>query len=174
VSVPSAERLFKPDEPAMRRYRKLRALSIVSLTLSICLFLASLLCFWSYHGYQMGLDCGGGVLEITVMSGPTIHLSPVPSWTVGALPTYFPLGWLPKLSKKAVPISGFWVIQVAIPLWIPMVISAVAAFFFHRIGKPTAIGHCAKCGYNLKGNTSGVCPECGSPIELASRRVADT
>lgn len=22
-------------------------------------------------------------------------------------------------------------------------------------------GHCARCGYNLTGNTSGVCPECG-------------
>jgi predicted RNA-binding Zn-ribbon protein involved in translation (DUF1610 family) len=23
---------------------------------------------------------------------------------------------------------------------------------------------CAKCGYNLTGNVSGVCPECGTPI----------
>ena len=25
-------------------------------------------------------------------------------------------------------------------------------------------GHCQKCGYNLTGNTSGVCPECGRSI----------
>ena len=24
-----------------------------------------------------------------------------------------------------------------------------------------APGHCARCDYNLMGNTSGVCPECG-------------
>jgi len=24
-------------------------------------------------------------------------------------------------------------------------------------------GLCVKCGYNLAGNTSGVCPECGNP-----------
>ena len=24
-------------------------------------------------------------------------------------------------------------------------------------------GHCQKCGYNLTGNVSGVCPECGEP-----------
>jgi predicted RNA-binding Zn-ribbon protein involved in translation (DUF1610 family) len=24
---------------------------------------------------------------------------------------------------------------------------------------------CSSCGYNLTGNTSGVCPECGSKIE---------
>jgi hypothetical protein len=29
-------------------------------------------------------------------------------------------------------------------------------------------GHCAACGYNLTGNVSGVCPECGAPI--ATRR----
>src|SRR5438067_138938 len=25
-------------------------------------------------------------------------------------------------------------------------------------------GSCAKCGYNLTGNTSGVCPECGTAV----------
>ena len=25
-------------------------------------------------------------------------------------------------------------------------------------------GHCRSCGYNLTGNTSGVCPECGTPV----------
>ncbi len=26
-------------------------------------------------------------------------------------------------------------------------------------------GHCEHCGYNLTGNTSDVCPECGSPLD---------
>jgi len=26
------------------------------------------------------------------------------------------------------------------------------------------VGHCRSCSYNLTGNTSGVCPECGNPI----------
>jgi hypothetical protein len=25
-------------------------------------------------------------------------------------------------------------------------------------------GHCNQCGYSLTGNTSGVCPECGTPV----------
>jgi len=25
-------------------------------------------------------------------------------------------------------------------------------------------GHCQRCGYNLRGNVSGRCPECGKPI----------
>jgi len=27
-----------------------------------------------------------------------------------------------------------------------------------------AKGHCPMCGYDLTGNTSGVCPECGTKI----------
>lgn len=29
-------------------------------------------------------------------------------------------------------------------------------------------GCCAACGYDLRGNTSGVCPECGEPARQAS------
>jgi hypothetical protein len=31
------------------------------------------------------------------------------------------------------------------------------------------VGHCRFCGYNLTGNVSGVCPECGKPIENVVR-----
>jgi ribosomal protein L37E len=29
--------------------------------------------------------------------------------------------------------------------------------------------HCARCGYDLFGNTSGVCPECGTPTKREIR-----
>lgn len=29
--------------------------------------------------------------------------------------------------------------------------------------RPFAVGHCQKCGYDLTGNVSGLCPECGTP-----------
>jgi hypothetical protein len=32
-------------------------------------------------------------------------------------------------------------------------------------------GYCAVCDYNLRGNISGVCPECGNPIELEAQAV---
>lgn len=32
-------------------------------------------------------------------------------------------------------------------------------------------GHCRKCGYNLTGNVSGRCPECGEPGLAASARA---
>lgn len=38
-----------------------------------------------------------------------------------------------------------------------------AAWFFHRKARVRP-GHCPKCEYNLTGNTTGVCPECGKEI----------
>lgn len=26
------------------------------------------------------------------------------------------------------------------------------------------LGHCKHCGYNLTGNVTGICPECGKPV----------
>jgi hypothetical protein len=57
------------------------------------------------------------------------------------------------------------VILWMIPLWIPFLIFAVPTGLLcwrdrHRIPP----GHCRKCGYNLTGNVSGICPECGQEI----------
>jgi hypothetical protein len=44
---------------------------------------------------------------------------------------------------------------------------SVYAFYNHWFRPRTAYppaGHCRRCGYNLTGNVSGVCPECGTPV----------
>ncbi len=51
-----------------------------------------------------------------------------------------------------------------VPYWI--VFSAIAiptAFLWYRDRRPPK-GHCQACGYDLTGNESGVCPECGEPM----------
>ena len=52
------------------------------------------------------------------------------------------------------PLGLIWLL--AILLWGSMMIC-----FRQRRTPP---GFCVQCGYNLTGNVSGVCPECGSPI----------
>jgi len=32
-------------------------------------------------------------------------------------------------------------------------------------------GQCTSCGYNLRGNISGVCPECGAEVDFIPDRV---
>ncbi len=55
---------------------------------------------------------------------------------------------------------------VVVPLWIPFLLVAVpTAFLFWRDRRRIPPGHCRKCGYNLTGNVSGVCPECGAEVK---------
>jgi hypothetical protein len=51
-----------------------------------------------------------------------------------------------------------------IPTGIPttLLVSLSSWCFWRRLHYP--IGHCQSCGYNLQGNTSGTCPECGKAI----------
>ncbi len=54
--------------------------------------------------------------------------------------------------------------QILIPLWIPFIILAIpTAFFWYRDRRPPP-NHCQFCGYNLTGNVSGTCPECGERV----------
>jgi hypothetical protein len=39
-----------------------------------------------------------------------------------------------------------------------------------RLKRPIPPGHCKTCRYNLTGNVSGVCPECGTPVARELRK----
>jgi hypothetical protein len=52
-----------------------------------------------------------------------------------------------------------------VPLWLPLlVIGTPTACMFWRRHRRIPPGHCRRCGYNLMGNVSGICPECGERI----------
>jgi hypothetical protein len=54
---------------------------------------------------------------------------------------------------------------IVVPLLLPLLLALVPALILTtliRRRKPP--GHCPYCGYNLTGNQSGVCSECGTPI----------
>jgi hypothetical protein len=54
------------------------------------------------------------------------------------------------------------IVQVQLPLWIPFLLVALpTSYLFWRDRRRIPPGRCRKCGYNLTGNVSGVCPECG-------------
>jgi hypothetical protein len=53
-----------------------------------------------------------------------------------------------------------WVI--ILPFWMILGVAAgVTVLFWLRPWHRPLPGHCRGCGYDLTGNTSGVCPECG-------------
>ena len=53
-------------------------------------------------------------------------------------------------------------VAVSIPLWIPLAIFVLLAACLWR-ARVVELHVCTTCGYNLTGNVSGRCPECGSP-----------
>lgn len=50
-----------------------------------------------------------------------------------------------------------------IPLWLTCVLCFAAAFIAYRI-EPRSLHQCRHCDYDLTGNTSGRCSECGTDI----------
>lgn len=59
--------------------------------------------------------------------------------------------------------SGYKYRFVRVPLWAPLLASAVlTAMLWRRERRLPPPGHCRKCGYDLTANTTGICPECGT------------
>jgi hypothetical protein len=57
-------------------------------------------------------------------------------------------------------------IELWMPLWAPCVAVSLATAWLWRLDRRRPPGACPKCGYDLTGNTTGVCPECGAPFRL--------
>jgi hypothetical protein len=74
---------------------------------------------------------------------------------------------IPRILLK----PDFWFVaypnwSLVLPLWIPFVLIAIpTAALWWRDRRRIRPGCCRKCGYNLTGNVSGVCPECGEKVD---------
>ena len=76
------------------------------------------------------------------------------------------LVWLPRHYTLPGPLSSAGGHGFDIPLWLPFVVIAIPTFIAWRRDRKPPPGHCP-CGYNLTGNVSGRCPECGAHIEAS-------
>jgi hypothetical protein len=103
------------------------------------------------------------------------------SWWVGAAPgpqliTALPprTFWYPTVSHQQLGIHGpnlqyaspvMWITIIHVPLGVPAALLAIATIWVWvpLLRRKPARGLCRDCGYDLTGNTSGVCPECGTP-----------
>jgi hypothetical protein len=76
--------------------------------------------------------------------------------------------WLPRVSPRDASGNGM---LIRIPLWIPLVLMlAGTALLLWRTRSSPPAGHCQTCGYDLTGNVSGRCPECGVQVHPVSER----
>ena len=93
---------------------------------------------------------------------------------VASMPPHETGSFLPSISHTTRPVmtrgSARRVVvtrkstALVVPLWLgPFLCSLATIVFFRRARRPPR-GRCVECGYDLQGNISGVCPECGTRI----------
>lgn len=100
----------------------------------------------------------GGRFKI-ISAGPVVYMRPEwdrpwPTWGMVRLPT------------------GAVARSFITPLWLPLAAFAIptVVLFWHDRRRVPA-GHCPRCRYNLTGNVSGACPECGNPVSGTASNV---
>lgn len=100
-----------------------------------------------------------------------VHSTPTPKWrcfrapvriSTNLKPYHFGLA-LPTLRKITAP-NGCLSTTIDVPLWAVLFPPAFLAVVLWRKVRRARPGHCS-CGYDLTGNVSGVCSECGTHIE---------
>jgi hypothetical protein len=123
--------------------------------------------------------CSGGVAWLSVRQDiqmPTDARRALPlkyrseyGWNVGPaepLPAVSVLGFTDVFATIAQGGAGSQYRDVHVPCWFLVVAGSIASaiWLWRRWHQPLGPGHCQACGYNLTGNVSGVCPECGGVV----------
>jgi hypothetical protein len=151
--------------PHTRRYPRRRRL--IRLGAAVCL--VTIACFTLSFGWHIGwalksgdfiqLDEGHLVIGRTYCSPGMTLTGPTPI-TFGAMVSNL---WETQRFTWSPPSrDGRWHAQI--PLWSILLAAAIPTLLLWlgpRFRKKP--GHCL-CGYDLVGNTTGVCPECGRPF----------
>ena len=71
-----------------------------------------------------------------------------------------PFSWWFDVYRVTAP-SGTTFNFVSIPIWVLVVLFATPTIWLWRGDWRKQPGLCIKCGYDLRANTTGICPECG-------------
>ncbi len=119
--------------------------SLSALAVATGIWIASLACNFAVRAGICSLMVNSGVLEVETLGVWSY------GWTYKVFPRSTYLTWGDELLR--IPLALLWLILLAIATWA------------WRRGRYLPRGHCANCGYDLAGNVSGRCPECGAPRE---------
>ena len=118
---------------------------------------------FGYFGVRRSIVFGEGAAYITVR--PPVG-NPGNGWYFSRIPFGF-VKWFDH-RVGFMGLQQYW-----IPLWMPLMFPLFVCVVIWWRNRRYPSDHCLKCGYNLTGNQSGICPECGTNagIPLGASRL---
>jgi hypothetical protein len=121
-----------------------------------------------YCTYRFGSGAGGVFGYYDLMSVPRDWLR-IPGLTLRVGRANW-LAWRFRWERcsstgQSETLAWWWMM---LPLWIPFLIVAPPTAFLWWRDRRYPPHCCQTCGYNLTGNVSGVCPECGEKVEAGT------
>lgn len=141
----------------MRKKPKSFWLCVTAAVLSVGAFLISINYEYCWRGHPLAFYLAPGNLGVTWSAWPDEEAPSGFSMTHLPRPLFV---WLPELHH-----DRYGTILV-MPLWLLVVASIIGALILRRNAELSVVGSCG-CGYDVTGNTSGVCPECGKRILIS-------
>ena len=128
-----------------------------------CVWCSSAFALLSYRSNDYDVIVCGGTISFSRRAVPFSHLRGPSKKRFMLTKGRYPLDWTPRIEREY--LDCFRSIKsniVYIPLWIPFLAVAIPTTFLFWRDRRHRFGCCQHCGYNLTGNTSGNCPECGT------------
>ena len=148
-------------EPSMsrKRLRRWYRLKWVGLAASLALLIVLLLqpievdanktTFWVFDSSLLVFHYPGGRSGV---------------WNDAMVPFATKPNLFPRYRNVMIRASGR-VLCLSVPLPLLLLLTLIGTGLLWRLDHRFPPGYCQDCGYDLTGNTSGVCPECGTPID---------
>jgi hypothetical protein len=149
-------------------HRAMRTVSNILVAASLIIAAAAVASLWwaATAGDRIGVIAGA---LFVYPSGP-LHLEDA---SIGSYSWPWPDRLQFAFGLPQVTLSGWSVNFVAVPLYWPALLFATAARLCSWRSARPAPGCCRRCGYDLRGNVSGVCPECGQAVERTGQAGSD-
>jgi hypothetical protein len=163
-AIYSAATVFSPRLRKLRAHAWLRYSGLTSAALVAGVWVLSMCVYVRIpytSGHALGIGDGSFLIEsgVDVLTGKApLTFQAVWNWqgiSAGRSATSW-LGWGPRRVSERTSIL-IW--PLAIALGIPTML------LWYPEARRFPPGHCRRCGYDLTGNVSGRCPECGERIE---------
>lgn len=156
----------------LRRFRHVRPAKSIVRTAKVCFYVGlgvwiptSLLAIEITVSPSERWSIGGGVVRNEVYVTRTARFMKAPAVHVQLDPTWFPF----SVGVPSVALvhcrdgSSTW---LEWPIFGLVLSSGFPMLLLVRLRRQRAKAlECRRCGYDLQGNVSGICPECGTPIE---------